>query len=184
VNPTADASPLRAAHLRRAAAIALGVAWLSASIGVRLLDPVTPWAAHALQTGRLVAHAGVHAALAVWFGSTLLRGAMPLITRLALRVHGSLTPAKEHYTRRVTRLWTGTFAVIAVVSPALFVALPFDDWVLFADVASPLLLIGLFFGEYALRYRLHPEFERTRVRDMVRAWRHTARAGGPPAAPR
>jgi uncharacterized membrane protein len=86
-------------------------------------------------------------------------------------VHGTLTPAKMRYTRVVTAIWAGTFAGVASLSLVLYASLPFAHWALFADVASPLLLAALFFGEYGLRYRLHPEFERTHLRDMVRAWR-------------
>jgi hypothetical protein len=35
---------------------------------------------------------------------------------------------------------------------------------------TPLLVAGLFVGEHLMRYRLHPEFERTRLIDAVRAF--------------
>jgi hypothetical protein len=38
-----------------------------------------------------------------------------------------------------------------------------------ANLLTPLLVGALFIGEYLLRYRLHPEFERTRLIDAVRA---------------
>jgi hypothetical protein len=39
-----------------------------------------------------------------------------------------------------------------------------------ANLLTPLLVGALFLGEYLLRYRLHPEFERTRLVDAVRAF--------------
>jgi len=157
--------------IRRGAALTLAMAWLAASLWFSAGEHASPWAAHALQRVHMAEHVAIHLGLALWFGSTLRAGAVPLITRLAARVHGTLTAPKVRYTRTVTAIWTATFALIAGLSPVLYASLPFAGWTLFADVASPLLLAALFFGEYALRYRLHPEFERTHLRDMVRAWR-------------
>ena len=174
------AAASRLPAVRRGAALALALAWLGASLWFSAGEHGASWAAQALQRVHLVEHAGIHLGLAIWFGATLRRGAIPLITRLAARVHGTLTPAKVRYTRIVTATWAGTFAGLAALSLALYAWLPFAHWTLFADVASPLILAALFFGEYALRYRLHPEFERTHLRDMVRAWRepHARAADG------
>src|SRR5262245_37196999 len=75
-----------------AAALA-GLAWVAAS-------------GHAQSINRLylLQHAGIHFALGCAFAYTLRRGATPLITALAARVHGAMTPAKAIYTRRVTAL--------------------------------------------------------------------------------
>jgi uncharacterized membrane protein len=155
---------------RRTIGAMLAVAWLVAWAWLATRGDAQPWAAQALRALHLAEHAGIHAALAIWFGSTLRAGATPLIARLAERVHGGLAPAKLGYTRALTRLWTAYFAIVALLSVVLYAALPFADWVLFADVATPLILAALFFGEHTLRYRLHPEFERARVREIWRAW--------------
>jgi uncharacterized membrane protein len=170
VNGSAAAAS-RLPAIRRGAAATLALAWLAASLWFSAGEHASPWAAHVLQRVHVAEHVGIHLGLALWFGATLRPGAVPLITRLAARVHGTLTPAKVRYTRAVTAIWTGTFAALAALSLVLYAWLSFAGWTLFADVASPLLLAALFFGEYALRYRLHPEFERTHLRDMVRAWR-------------
>ena len=167
--------------VRRGAWLALALAWLAGSLWFAAGDHAAPWAARALQRAHLAEDVGIHVALALWFGSTLRAGSVPLITRLAARIHGTLTPAKERYTRAVTRLWTAAFAALSALSLGLYALLPFPEWALFADVGSPLLLAALFFGEYALRYRLHPEFERTRVRDMWRAWRQSKPLPNPAA---
>jgi uncharacterized membrane protein len=155
---------------RRTIGAVLALAWLVAWAWLATREHAVPWAAQALRALHLAEHAGIHAALAIWFGSSLRAGATPLIARLAERVHGRLAPAKQRYTRALTRVWTAYFAAMALLSVATYAALPFADWMLFADVATPLLLAALFFGEYAVRYRLHPEFERARVRDMWHAW--------------
>jgi uncharacterized membrane protein len=54
----------------------------------------------------LMQHVAIHAALAALFGLTLLPGREALITGLARRVHGRLTPAMAAYSRRVTLAWT------------------------------------------------------------------------------
>ena len=131
----------------------------------------------------LAQHAGVHLALAAWFGSTLRTGTEPLITALARRVHGTLTPAMERYTRRLTLAWTLYFAAMVVASLSLFLAGEFAHWSLLANILTPVFTAGFFVGEYFLRYRLHPEFERVSLQQVLRAWRRHGRAapdGSPP----
>jgi len=124
----------------------------------------------------LAQHAGVHLALAAWFGSTLRTGTEPLITALARRVHGTLTPAMERYTRRLTLAWTLYFAAMVVASLSLFLAGEFAHWSLLANILTPVFTAGFFVGEYFLRYRLHPEFERVSLQQVLRAWRRHGRA--------
>ena len=47
---------------------------------------------------------------------------------------------------------------------------PFDVWAAFANLVTPLAILLLFVGEYLLRYRLHPEFERATLAQAVRAY--------------
>ena len=83
----------------------------------------------------------------------------------------------------MTVAWTVYFVAMALVSVVLFATLPFAAWAVYAHVATPLALVAMFLGEYVLRFRLHPEFERVRVRDMIRAYTHARRAGTPAAMP-
>lgn len=119
----------------------------------------------------LAQHVGVQGMLGAAFGLSLRAGHTPLITLLASRVHRELTPAMVDYTRAVTLAWTLEFALVVVGSLALYAWAPLAWWSLWANVATPVLAIGLFVGEYLLRYRLHPEFERVTLADAVRAWR-------------
>lgn len=128
----------------------------------------------------LTEHVAFHVFLAITFGITLRRGARPLIARLAERVHGSLTPAKERYTRKVTAAWTIYFGAMAALSIGLYLGAPFAVWAAFANLCTPIALALMFVGEHRLRYRLHPEFERTSLQDMIRAY---AQAGRPEPTP-
>jgi uncharacterized membrane protein len=121
----------------------------------------------------LLQHAGIHLALGCAFAYTLRRGATPLITAMAARVQGTMTPTKARYTRRVTALWAGYFAGMVVLSLALYAWAPWWVWSLFANLATPLAMVTLFVSEHLLRYRLHPEFERLSVLQALRAYRDT-----------
>jgi uncharacterized membrane protein len=119
----------------------------------------------------LAQHAGVHLALAAWFGGTLRPGVQPLISGFAQKVHGSLTPALATYTRNVTLAWTLYFLAMAGASVVLFLAGDFRHWSLLANLLTPVLTTTMFVGEYLLRYRLHPEFERVSLQKALQAWR-------------
>ena len=120
----------------------------------------------------LAQHVGIHSMLAFGFGSTLRAGHTPLITTMARRVHRHFTPAMAIYTRQCTLAWALYFVTMAAVSIGLFVFAPFDTWALFANLLTPLAVAVMFGAEYGLRYRLHPEFERTTVADAVRSYLH------------
>jgi uncharacterized membrane protein len=122
----------------------------------------------------LAQHAGVHLALAAWFGATLRPGKDPLVSALARRVHRNFTPAMALYTRNVTLAWTLYFAGMAATSLVLFLAGDFARWSLLANILTPILTAAFFVGEYLVRYRLHPEFERVGLREAVRAYRSHA----------
>jgi uncharacterized membrane protein len=114
-------------------------------------------------------HVGINGFLAVWFGSTLRVGAQPLISRLAARVH-RLTPAKVIYTRHVTLAWALFFVAIVMVSVLLYAFASFEAWAFYANVGTPIAVGAMFAIEYLLRYRLHPEFERTTLSQAIRSY--------------
>jgi uncharacterized membrane protein len=128
---------------------------------------------HRIEHLYLLQHAGIHLALACVFGATLRHGATPLISAFAARVHRTMTPALLHYTRRVTWLWSLYFAVMVVLSLGLFAAAPWWWWSVFANLVTPVAAVALFVGEYLLRYRLHPEFERATLAQAFKAYRDT-----------
>ena len=127
----------------------------------------------------LAQHVGIHAFLAVGFGSTLRAGHTPLITTMAARVHRELTPDMVVYTRKVTLAWTLYFVAMATISLALFAFASFDTWALFANLLTPCSVAAMFGAEHFLRYRWHPEFERTSIADAIRSYRHDPKAAAP-----
>jgi len=135
----------------------------------------------------LAQHAGVHLALAAWFGSTLRRGAQPLVSALARRLHSSFTPAMARYTRNVTLAWTLYFLAMATASLVLFLAGDFAHWSLLANILTPVFTAAFFVGEYLVRYWLHPGFERVSLQRALQAYRsHRAGTGStvPDGSPR
>ena len=128
----------------------------------------------------LAQHVAIHASLAVLFALTLRPGQEPLVTALARRVHGGLTPAMEAYSRKVTIAWSVYFVLMAALSIGLFAAAPFAAWAVFANLLTPLALLLMFAGEFLLRYRLHPEFERATFTAAMNAY---ARRDAAPADP-
>jgi uncharacterized membrane protein len=112
-------------------------------------------------------HVGINAVLCGWFASTLRPGRLSLIGEFAQRIH-PLSPDMRVYTGKVTRLWAGYFALMALASIVVYLSLPFSAWSLLANVLTPACVVGLFLAEHYARYRLHPEFERSRLVDVVR----------------
>lgn len=121
----------------------------------------------------LIEHVGIHLALFASFVLTLRPGRLSLIGRVAQRVHGTLAPAVAAYTRRVTVTWAIYFAAMALLSVVVYLECDWSVWSLLANVATPVIIVLLFVGEYLLRYRLHPEFDRSTLADALRAYRHT-----------
>lgn len=112
-------------------------------------------------------HVGINAVLCAWFASTLRPGRLSLIGEFAQRVH-PLSDDMRTYSAKVTAVWVGYFALMALVSVAIYLTLSFSAWSLLANVLTPLCVVALFVGEHFMRYRLHPEFERSRLVDVVR----------------
>jgi uncharacterized membrane protein len=75
------------------------------------------------------------------------------------------------YTRRLTAAWTSYFFAMVAASLALFFAGDFVHWSLLANVLTPVFTAAFFVGEYLVRYRLHPEFERVGLHRAIAAWR-------------
>ena len=127
----------------------------------------------------MLQHVGINALLCGWFGGTLRRDRLSLIGQFAQRIH-PLSTAMRDYTWRVTAVWTAYFALMVLASAIVYATMSFAAWSVLANLLTPLMVGMLFLGEYLLRYRLHPEFERTRLIDAVRAFYgapadHTAR---------
>ena len=117
-----------------------------------------------------VPHAAANGFLLWWFGRTLRDGSEPIVTRVARRVHGTLKPGIEAYTRRVTIAWCVFFAVQIAVSLALFLFAPLEIWSVFVNVLNLPLVVLMFAGEYLMRVVFHPDHPRASVASMLRAF--------------
>lgn len=116
-------------------------------------------------------HAAIHAGLGWTFAITLRAGATPLITLMALRIHDVFTPAMRDYTRWLTGVWVVYFAAMIGVSLLTYALAPWPWWSFFANVVTPMAAISLFVGEYIVRHRRHPEFERATLVQALKAYR-------------
>ena len=118
-------------------------------------------------------HAAMHAVMAYGFGITLRAGSTPLITQMAARLQRHLPDAQRVYTRRLTAVWCGYFIGMIGLSLLLYRLAPWSWWSFYCNVLTPLAALALFVGEYLLRYRLHPEFERVTLASAWQAWQAT-----------
>ncbi len=128
-------------------------------------------------------HAGIHLVFGWVFAMTLRPRSQPIITLVALRIHGSLGQTELHYTRRLTGFWVLYFGTMVVASLTLYAFAPWAWWSSFANLVTPLSLATLLLGEHALRYRLHPEFKRATLRQTMQAWRSAQGARTAPHQP-
>lgn len=117
-------------------------------------------------------HALINGAIGTVFAATLRAGRVPMITSVALKVHGGrMQAAKYPYTRRVTEAWVAYFFGVVLLSLLLYGFADWAVWSAFANFVTPLLAGALLVGEWRLRYWLHPEFERVPISVAIRAFR-------------
>jgi uncharacterized membrane protein len=126
-----------------------------------------------------VPHAAAYGLLLWWFGRTLRSGREPLVTRVARRVHGTLSVPIASYTRQVTIAWCAFFAAQIAVSAALFLFTSLETWSLFVNVLNLPLLVLMFAGEYLVRIVRHPDHPRASIGSTLRAFAkdHSVSAG-------
>jgi uncharacterized membrane protein len=126
-----------------------------------------------------VTHAAMNLAMLWVFGRTLLRGREPLITGFARRIHGTLPPHMELYTRRVTIAWCVFFSAQVLLSAVLF-ALSLNYWSLFVNVLSLPLVALMFVVEYAYRIIRYRDFPHASIWQGIQAFAQDMRL---PAVP-
>lgn len=138
--------------------ILVGVVGYSLSAGFALWgDPGPVRVASAAICGAI--HALAYVSLLLLFGRTLARGREALITRIARQVHGTLPPALEAYTRRLTLAWCVFFAAQLAASALLLAFGTVNGWSLFINVLNFPLVALMFAGDWlyrAVRYRDTP----------------------------
>lgn len=163
-------------------AIALGAAlrsprraWL---VPAWVLAAAALWAARAplaqhFEWGLYLEHLSFNLAMALLFGRTLAAGQVPLCTRFATLIHGTVTPAVARYTRQVTLAWALFFVATAAVSTLLFATASIVAWSTFANYLSLPLVAVMFAAEHACRRFALPHDARPGMLDAVRAYRQS-----------
>ena len=106
------------------------------------------------------------------FGSTLLPGRLPLITRIATLVHGEIPIEIVRYTRSITWAWCVFFAAMATISASLFLFAPLRVWSIFNSLLNLPLVVLMFLGEYAWRLWRYPHFSHASIATMLQAMRN------------
>ena len=92
----------------------------------------------------------VNAMLLAIFGASLRHG-RPVIERLARLHHPDLPEAGVRYTRNVTRVWCGFFAINGAIAAALAAWAPWSWWTAYNGAISYVLMGLLLGGEWLLR---------------------------------
>ena len=119
----------------------------------------------------------IPAALGLLFGSSPRPGREALITGIARFARKAQMPAElERYTRRLTLVWTGMFALMFTVALLLIVLQQWRLWSLVTNFISYLLVGALFFVEYWYRRWRFPQHEHggfiEHIRTVATARRH------------
>src|SRR3954465_4733129 len=103
------------------------------------------------------------------FGSTLVPGRQPLITRLAILVHGEIPIEILRYTRSITWAWCWFFSGMALTSALLFLFAPLPAWSVFNSLLNFPLVVMMYLGEYAWRQWRPPNFSHASIATVLHA---------------
>ncbi len=115
----------------------------------------------------LVQQCGAYVLVGWTFARTLLAGRVPLCTRLAAELHGSLTPLEATYTRRATLAWTAFYFSLAAAILVVFLCAPLRVWSFFVNFAT-FGLIGLMgAADFAIRRQLLPRRPSEGLRSLI-----------------
>lgn len=144
---------------------------VAAGLAIYALEQQARWG---LAAAYGIPHAVIYLSLLGLFGRTLWPGKEPLISRLARRVHGTLTPELTAYTRRVTYAWCIFFAAQIAVSILLFKFASLNAWSLFINALNIPLVALMFIGEYVYRVIRHRDLPHASFVEGIRAFSHDA----------
>jgi uncharacterized membrane protein len=117
-----------------------------------------------------IPHALAYTAMLIIFGRSLTGQKESVITTLALRMRGPLSPVVLRYTRRVTLAWCLFFGAQLAASLILFLWAPVAVWSLFINVANFPLVLVMFVLEYAYRLVRHPAGARDKFSDFFKVF--------------
>ncbi len=87
----------------------------------------------------------------VLFARSLRTGQVPIVTRIALQIRGSLPAELERYTRVITQCWVVLLILMAVSSLLLALYATPEFWSLMTNVIQYFFLATVFLFEYLFR---------------------------------
>lgn len=173
-------------HEALGAVLAIGPLWVAAAVlawrstyrapallacGIAALVVAVCW--HDLEAHfawfYLAQQAGTYGLLGVAFGQSLGAGRVPLCTRFAAIIDGTVTPAVARYTRGVTVLWTLFFAALTAALLLTYLLAPLAVWSAFANFCTAPLVALMFVAEYLVRRRMLPQLRHRGLLATVRA---------------
>ena len=107
--------------------------------------------------------------LCVAFAITLQSGSEPLVSRFA-RVErgGELPPDLVCYTRGLTLVWAGFFALMAAISLSLALWGTIFSWSLFTNLGNYILVVLFFVLEYLYRRVRFRHYKHAKPRELIR----------------
>jgi uncharacterized membrane protein len=117
-----------------------------------------------------ITHASAYLIMLWYFARTLRSGMEPLITRLAISVHGSLPPEIAAFTRRVTVAWCVFFAGQILGSMLLLAFAPFGIWSMFVNLLNVPLLVLMFICDHLYHTLRFPDHPRASIARVLRAF--------------
>ncbi|MES1191830.1 MAG: hypothetical protein ABUS47_12215 [Steroidobacter sp.] len=85
------------------------------------------------------------------FLSSLREGQVPVVTRIATQIRGTLPPELASYTRHVTQFWVALLLIMALSSALLAAFASRTLWSLITNVVDYVLLAAVFLLEYLYR---------------------------------
>lgn len=118
----------------------------------------------------LVQQTGFYSIMAATFGQSLLKGRIPLCTRLADRVHGPLSELELRYTRNVTFAWVIFFLLNLAATFLLYQFAQLRIWSFFVNFCSLPLILCMFVAEYLVRRRVLTQVPRSGLMATLRVY--------------
>ncbi len=98
-----------------------------------------------------ISHTAIYLSFLLLFAQSLRPGCSALVTDLARRIRGTLSPAMVRYTRTVTKAWCLFFTAQLLTSAILLAWAPPAVWSLYVNLLDLPLILTMFVTEYAVR---------------------------------
>lgn len=106
--------------------------------------------------------------LLIYFGKTLHKNEVPLITAIADAARGPLTAAMQIYTRRLTQAWCLIFILLIIETIILLTFFSLSAWSWITNFINYILLAIIFVGEFEFRKKKFPDHNHPTFWDYIK----------------